>query len=77
MTYELIIERRQPPCGGKPPRLFEFFTVETNNPEQYVRSHEPELPCDIAMDVSDDGHGTITVSFVRGVQNVRYEFTEA
>lgn len=25
-SYELIIERRQPPCGGKPTKLHDFKT---------------------------------------------------
>ena len=39
-TYELIIERRQPPCGGKPAKVVEVRSVTTDDPVAYVRSLE-------------------------------------
>ena len=37
-TYELIIERQQPPCGGKPAKVVEVRSVTTDDPVAYVRS---------------------------------------
>ena len=31
--YELIIERKQPPCGSKPSKLYDFQTVTTDDPD--------------------------------------------
>lgn len=39
-TYELIIERQQPPCGGKPAKVVEVRSVTTDDPVAYVRSLE-------------------------------------
>lgn len=71
-TYELIIERRQPTCGGKPPKLYEFLTVQTENPEAYVRSREPEG--EFTAIRNPDGELVITVG--DGLKQVRYGFTE-
>lgn len=35
-TYELIIERQQPPCGGKPAKVVEVRSVTTDDPVAYV-----------------------------------------
>jgi len=72
MRYELIIERRQPPCGGKQPRLFDFSTVETDDPVAYVAEREK----DVEFEVERRADGTVIVSFTSGIQQVRYEFTE-
>ncbi|MGM9549924.1 MAG: hypothetical protein ACI3V5_08775 [Faecousia sp.] len=70
-TYELIIERRQPPCGGKPPKLYEFLTVQTENPEAYVRSREPEGE----RTVMQSPNGELIISVGEGLKQVRYCFT--
>ena len=75
-SYELIIERRQPPCGGKQSKLYDFQNVETDDPVAYVRAQEPELPKDAQLEVEDDGNGTVCVMFTSGVQPVKYEFSE-
>ena len=33
-TYELIIERHQPPCGGKPSKVVEVHSVATDDPDR-------------------------------------------
>ena len=76
MKYELIVERTQPPCGGKPTKLYDFHSIETDDPMSYVRKHEPNFTPDIEADMENDGSGTITVTFMKGAQHVKYEFTE-
>lgn len=75
-SYELIIERRQPPCGGKQPKLYDFRNVETDDPTAYVREHEPGLSKDAELEVDNSQEGIVSVSFTSGIQPVRYEFTE-
>ena len=71
-TYELIIEKRQPTCGGKPPKLYEFLTVQTENPEAYVRSREPGK----ALSVASKPGGELVICVGEGMKQVRYCFTE-
>lgn len=73
-NYELIIERRQPPCGGKQTKLYDFQNVETDDPVAYVRAHEQDVSDDMEVDRSKDG--VVCIQFTRGIQPVRYEFTE-
>lgn len=75
-SYELIIERLQPPCGGKQTRLCDFYNVETDDPVSYVREHEPGLPQDIQLEVDCSQVGMVSVRFNKGIQPVKYEFTE-
>ncbi len=75
-SYELIIERQQPPCGGKPTRLYDFRNVETDDPVAYVRAHEPELPKDAELEIDRLGDDVVCVRFTSGIQPVKYEFTE-
>lgn len=72
-TYELIIEKNQPACGGKDPRILQFETAVTDDPVAYVKQKELDAK---NLEVDDDGKGTITVSFQYGVQRVKYEFSE-
>lgn len=74
--YELMIERHQPPCGGKQTRLCDFCEVETDDPVSYVRKHEPGLPQDMQLEVDSSHTGVVCVCFTRGIQPVKYEFTE-
>ncbi len=76
-SYELVIERQQPPCGGKPTKLYDFQTVETDDPVGYVRAHEPGLPEDAQLEVEQAQDGTVSIRFTSGIQPVKYEFTEA
>lgn len=76
MQYELIIERTQPPCGGKPTRLYDFQTVQTEDPLAYVLEHEPDFTPEIEPEVSTDEAGSVTVTFMKGAQHVKYEFVE-
>lgn len=71
-SYELIIERQQPPCGGKDPKVVEFQTVQTDDPVAYVRAQEPGQ----ALEVEEKDNGELVVSFGEGLKRVRYCFTE-
>lgn len=71
-TYELIIERRQPPCGGKPPKTVTVQTVSTDDPVAYVRTLEK----DGELQVTRKPDGEIVVSLDAGVNQVRYSFTK-
>ncbi len=75
-SYELIIERQQPPCGGKQTKLYDFRNVETDDPVSYVRNHEPELPKDMELEVDRSQDGVVSVYFTSGIQPVKYEFSE-
>lgn len=72
VIYELIVERRQPSCGGKPPKLYEFLTVQTENPKAYVRSREPEGE----LTVMQNPDGELVISVGEGLKQVRYCFAE-
>lgn len=39
--YELIIEQRQPTCGGRAPTKCEIRAVTTDDPIAYVQALEP------------------------------------
>lgn len=75
-NYELIIERQQPPCGGKQTKLYDFRNVETDDPVSYVREHEPGLPEDMELEVDRSQDGVVCVYFTSGIQPVKYEFSE-
>ena len=69
--YELIIERRQPTCGGKSPTTSEVRMVETGDPMAYVQAQEPNIQLESA---SEDG--VITITGVKNGMPFKYEFTE-
>ena len=69
--YELIIERKQPTCGGRAPVASEVRVVETADPKAYVEQQEPGLELEVAEE-----NGVITVSGVKNGMWFRYEFTE-
>ena len=69
--YELIVERRQPTCGGRAPTASEVRTVETEDPRAYVQAQEPGLELEVVQE-----NGVVTVSGVKNGMWFRYEFTE-
>jgi len=72
-SYELIIETRQPSCGGKPPKVYQFLDIQTDDPETYVRQREP----DAELEITAGTDGSLTVEARKGVRQVSYQFTEA
>ena len=71
-TYELIIERLQPSCGGKDPKEVKMMTVETDNPLNYVQQLEPAGN----LQVETNGKGEIVISLDQGLKHITYTFTE-
>lgn len=71
-TYELIIERAQPSCGGKSPKEVQVQTVTTDDPAAYVRSVEKNGELNEAT--TPDGEIVITLG--SGLTQVKYSFTE-
>ena len=69
--YELIIERKQPTCGGRAPTSSEVRIVETNDPMAYVQQQEPNP----ALEKTEE-NGVITISGVKNGLWLKYEFTE-
>jgi len=71
-TYELVIEERQPTCGGKSPTKSTIQTVTTDDPVAYVKTLEP----DSALEVSTQEDGTVVVQADHNGMWIKYEFTE-
>ena len=69
--YELIIERKQPTCGGRAPVASEVRIIETEDPKAYVETREPGLPLELTEE-----NGVITVSGIKNGMWFKYEFTE-
>ena len=69
--YELIIERKQPTCGGRAPTTSEVRMVDVPDPMEYVRSQEPGLDLEELRE-----KGVITISGVKNGLWFKYEFTE-
>ena len=70
-TYELVIEQKQPTCGGRSPTKCEIRTVTTEDPVAYVQALEPS--CDLEVEKTTDG---MVIRTERGGLWVKYEFTE-
>ena len=71
-TYELVIEQRQPTCGGRAPTKSEIRIVTTADPVAYVQALEPS--CELEVIYRDDG--VIEIKLDHNGLWVRYEFTE-
>lgn len=71
-NYELIIERLQPPCGGKDNKVVSVQNVATDNPLAYVRSIEKDG--DLKVETRSDGE--ISISLDQGLKHISYTFTE-
>jgi len=71
-TYELLIEQKQPTCGGRSPTKCEIRTVTTDDPVAYVQALEPS--CRLEVTPGDDG--TIVIRLEHNGLWVKYEFTE-
>ena len=71
-TYELVIERLQPSCGGKDPKEVKMMTVTTDNPLSYVQALEPAGN----LKVETAEGGDIVISLDEGMKHITYTFTE-
>ena len=70
-VYELVIEERQPTCGGKSPTKSKIMTVTTDDPVAYVKALESG-----ALEVSTTDDGTLVVQADHNGMWIKYEFTE-
>lgn len=71
-TYELMIQQKQPTCGGRTPTKCEIRIVTTEDPVAYVQALEPTCRLDVIRNVD----GTIVIKLDRNGLWVKYEFTE-
>ena len=71
-TYELIVERLQPSCGGKDPKEVKMTTVTTDDPVVYVRQIEQNGE----LEVTTTESGEIVISLDQGMKHIKYSFTE-
>ena len=71
-TYELVIERLQPSCGGKDPKEVKVLTVTTDNPLSYVEQMEPAGN----LQVETKENGEIVITLDEGMKHITYSFTE-
>ena len=72
-NYELVIERRQPTCGGQSPVKCEIRSVSTDDPESFVRTLEPNGKLNFST--ADNGDLVYELENSRGF-NVKYIFSE-
>ncbi len=71
-TYELIIEKKQPTCGGKSPKEVKLMSVTTDDPVAYVRGIEENGE----LLVSTSPAGEIVVEIHEGAKEIKYTFAE-
>jgi len=71
-TYELVIEQRQPTCGGRAPTKSEILTVTTDDPVAFVQAREKDAP----LEVTTNDEGALVIRTERNGLWVKYEFTE-
>ena len=69
-NYEVIVERRQPTCGGKSPKDVKMLNVITEDPAEYVK--EQEQVNEVTVTVNPDGEIVVEAA----AKQVRYSFTE-
>jgi hypothetical protein len=69
-SYELITEKHQPPCSGKPV-LHDFSEIETNDPVEYVKCHTKNA----TLDIDTEGNSTVIVA-EEGDYRTKFVFSE-
>jgi hypothetical protein len=70
-AYELVIEARQPTCGGRAPTKCEVLNVFTEDPMAYVQGREPGAKPELVQ----DENGVVVITVKRNGLPVKYEFT--
>jgi hypothetical protein len=70
-NYELIIEKHQPPCSGRP-TLHEIREIETEDPVSYVKAHTKNARLEID---AGDGGATMIVA-EEGDYRTKFVFSE-
>ena len=71
-TYELIIERKRPSCGGQDPKEVKMLTVSTDDPMAYVKGMEP----DGEPVMETNAAGEIVITLDKGLKHITYTFAE-
>ena len=71
-TYELIIERLRPSCGGQSPKDVKVLSVTTDDPMAYVRTLEPAGELEQEISAS----GELVISLNQGLKHITYTFAE-
>lgn len=71
-TYELVIEQRQPTCGGRAPTKSEIRTITTEDPVAYVQALEPSRK----LEVTTNENGVVLITTEHNGLWIKYEFTE-
>lgn len=69
-NYELITEKHQPHCSGRPV-LHDFSEISTDDPVAYVKAHTKNARLEIE---NTDGATTITAE--EGEYRTKFVFTE-
>ena len=70
-NYELITEKHQPPCSGKP-ILHDFCEIEIEDPVAYVKAHTKNATLEI--DAGDNNVTTIVAE--EGDYRTKFVFSE-
>lgn len=70
-SYELIIEKHQPPCSGKP-ILHEFSEVQTDDPIAYVKAHTKNAK----LEVDTNPDNSLAISAEEGEYITKFVFSE-
>lgn len=70
-NYELITERHQPPCSGRP-TLHEFSEIETEDPVAYVKAHTKNAKLEIDTGIKN----TTVIIAEEGDYRTKFVFSE-
>lgn len=70
--YEISIQTKQPPCGGKSPTRAELMEADLEDPVGFAAEREPGL----TLSSETNGDGDLVVSGEKGSYRVTYVFTE-
>lgn len=70
-AYELITEKHQPPCSGKP-ILHDFAEIETEDPIAYVKAHTKNA----SLDISTGEDGSTVIVAEEGEYRTKFVFSE-
>ena len=70
-NYELITEKHQPPCSGKP-ILHDFSEIETDDPIAYVKAHTKNAK----LEVDTEPNNTTVIIAEEGDFRTKFIFSE-
>ena len=70
-NYELIVEKHQPPCSGKP-ILHEFSEIEADDLVAYVKAHTKNA----TLEIDTGADGTTSIIAEEGDYRTKFVFSE-